>query len=126
MGNALIGQIVRGGIYYAQLVEGGERPVVVVSSDVVTNALRKPVVCELTSAERERSLPTVVRLPAGEAGLERDSYALCHELRTIRSERLHREIGILPAERMAEIEAALRVALDLGGGHRRPRSQGAD
>jgi mRNA interferase MazF len=115
VGNALIGQIVRGGIYYAQLVEGGERPVVVVSSDVVTNALRKPVVCELTSAERERSLPTAVRLPAGEAGLERDSYALCHELRTVRAERLRREIGVLSGDRMAEIEAALRSTLDLGG-----------
>ena len=111
----MIGGIVRGGVYYARTAEGGERPVVVVSSDVVSNAMRKPVVCEVTTTVRERMLPTAVRLPAGEAGLDRDSFALCHEIATVRADRLRREIGVLPAERMSEIENALRVALDLGG-----------
>ena len=111
----MIGEIVRGGIYYAQLVDGGERPVVVVSWDAVNNALRKPVVCEVTTTERERVLSTCVRLPAGEAGLERDSYALCHEIRTVRAERLRREVGVLSTTRMFEIEDALRATLDFPG-----------
>lgn len=111
----MIGGIVRGGVYYARTAEGGERPVVVVSSDVVSNAMRKPVVCEVTTTVRERAYPATVRLSAGEAGLDRDSFALCHEIATVRVERLRREVGVLPAERMAEIERALAVALDLGG-----------
>ena len=109
----MIGRVERGGVYYARTAEGGERPVVVVSSDVLTRALRKPVVCEITSTERERSLPTVVRLAAGEAGLERDSYALCHEIATIGIERFRGELGMLSAERVDEIDRALAVVLDL-------------
>lgn len=110
----MIGNVERGGVYVAQTRQGGERPVVVVSADSVTRALRKPVICEITSTARERSLPTVVRLLAGEAGLDRDSYALCHEIATIGIEWFRGELGMLSAERIEEIDRALAAALDLG------------
>ena len=110
----MIGAIRRGGVYVAQAVEGGERPVVVVSWDSLNGALRKPIVCTVTSTDRERALATAVSVPAGEAGLERDSYVLCHELSTLVAERFRREVGLFSRERMLDIERALRVALDLG------------
>lgn len=110
----MIGEIRRGGVYFAQMLDGGERPVVVVSWDALNGAFRKPIVCAVTSVARERSFPTAVPIPAGEAGLDRDSYALCHDLSTIRAERFRREVGQLPNELMFEIDRALAAALYLG------------
>ena len=109
----MIGHVERGGVYYALTVHGGERPVVVVSADALTRALRKPVVCEITTTDRGRSFPTVVPLAAGEGGLDRDSFAVCHEIATIGLEWFRREIGILPVDRIDEIDRALAAALDL-------------
>lgn len=110
----MIGEVVRGGVYYARTARGGERPVVVVSWDSLNHGLRRPVICEVTSVERARTLPTAVRLPEGEAGLDRPSYALCHELATIGVEQFRRELGRLSSERLSEIEVALRVVFHLG------------
>jgi mRNA interferase MazF len=113
VGCDVIGHVERGGVYIARTLQGGERPVVVISADSVTRALRKPVVCEITSTARERNLPTVVPLLAGEAGLDRDSFALCHEIGTVGIEWFRDELGMLTAERVEEIDRALAVALDL-------------
>lgn len=105
----------RGGVYWARLHEAGDRPVVVISWNTLATAIRKPIVCQVTTIDRERAFPTTVRLEAGEAGLVDESFALCHEIASVRAERFRAEIGHLSDDRMAEIEQALGVALDLGG-----------
>jgi len=109
----LIGEIRRGGLYYADFGEYGDRTVLVVSWDVINNSLRSPVVCQITISERERNLPTYVLVPAGEGGLGNDSYVLCHEIATLDAEDLRREIGTLPAAYLVQVEAALKRTLDL-------------
>ena len=91
----------------------GWGPVLVVSWDRVNNVLRKPVVCHVTSRQRERALPTVVAISAGEAELQHDSYVLCHELQTPNAEDIEEELGELSDWRMREIDRALTAALDL-------------
>ena len=113
MGDGVIGNVERGGVYVAQTRQGGERPVVVVSWDTVNNVLRKPVVCHVTSRHRERALPTVVAISAGEAELQHDSYVLCHELHTLNAGDIEEELGELSDWRMREIDRALAAALDL-------------
>ena len=92
----MIGELVRGGVYWARVPGAGDRPVVVLSWDALNSAIRSPIVCEVTTTRRQRAFPTSVPLPAG-AGDFRS------------------EIGHLSDDRMAEIERALLVALDLGG-----------
>ena len=106
-------EILRGGIYYAALPGVGDKTVLVLSWDAINAGLRSPIVCQVTTTERERHLPTFVPLPAGAAGIEADSYILCHELVTLDAEKLRREVGMIPPPILAQVESALRRALDL-------------
>jgi mRNA-degrading endonuclease toxin of MazEF toxin-antitoxin module len=108
----LITEIVRGGIYDADY-GAGDRTVLVVSWDAINHGMRSPIICQVTKTERERNLPTLVAIPAGEAGLEYDSYVLCHELLTLDLEDFRREVGMLSLPRLLEVEVALRRALDI-------------
>lgn len=107
-------EILRGGLYFAHLPGLGDKPVLVVSWNALNMGLRSPVVCRVTRTERERSFPTYVHVSAGEGGLSEDSYVLCHDLTTIRSKDLRRQIGMLPVAAMRRVEFALRRTLDLG------------
>ena len=49
----------------------------------------------------------MVKIPAGEAGLESDSKALCEQIRSVSRKRLIRRAGTLSASRMGEIRQAL-------------------
>jgi mRNA interferase MazF len=52
-------------------------------------------------------------MPAGEGGLTQDSVALAEQIRVIDNDRLIRQLGVLPAARMTEIDDALRAILKL-------------
>ena len=58
------------------------------------------------------SLPTCLLIQVGEGGLERDSVALCHQLRVIDKTRLQRKVGVLTLEKLTIIEG--KVLLTLG------------
>jgi mRNA-degrading endonuclease toxin of MazEF toxin-antitoxin module len=109
----LIGEIRRGGLYYAEFPDVGDKVVLVVSWDAINHGMRSPIVCLVTSTVRERSLPTDVALPRGTAGNDKDSWILCHELATLDAEDLREEVGRLPAAWIVQVEDALRYALDL-------------
>ena len=106
-------EILRGGIYFAALPGVGDKTVLVLSWDAINAGLRSPIVCQVTTTKRERHLPTFVPLPAGAAGMEADSYILCHELVTLDAERFRREVGMIPPAILVQVEAAVRRALDL-------------
>ena len=62
-----------------------------------------------------RRLPTVVHLYPRADGVEKQSVVLLDNLMTIRVERLEQFIATLGAERMQEVDAAIRYALGLNG-----------
>jgi mRNA interferase MazF len=109
----LIGKIARGGLYFVNLPGVGDKRVLVVSWNAINDGLRSPIVCLVTSTRRERSLPTDVRVAAAEAGMDEDSWVLCHEIATLDAKRFRREIGVLPPPLLVQVETALRHALDL-------------
>lgn len=112
----------RGELYWATLVprsgseQTGRRPVVVLSHDAFNEARgwRSVIVIPLsTSPAQARRGPTVVALPAGTAGLNADSVAICHQITTIDRGKLDERIGTLPAELLIQVEKALLAALDI-------------
>jgi mRNA-degrading endonuclease toxin of MazEF toxin-antitoxin module len=109
----VIGEIARGGLYFADLPSVGDKRVLVVSWNAINKGMRSPIVCLVTSTRRERSLPTDVPLAAGEAGMDDDSWILCHEIATLDAEDFRQEIGVLPPPLLVQVETALRQALDL-------------
>ncbi len=119
--------ISRGQIYFVNLnpTEGreqaGRRPVLVVSADAIN---RQPLVITVvvgTDAKNvSRDYPTNVRVTAKESSLPIDTVFLCFQIRSLDPARFidpktHRPnfAGALPAARMADIEKALKLVLDL-------------
>ncbi len=103
----------RGGVHIASLPGLGRRPALIVSADSVNLRLRQPVVARITAADRPRVLSTFVRLDASEAGLDRESFVLCHDLTTVAADGIGARLALLSAKRMEEVDAALERALDL-------------
>lgn len=103
----------RGDVGWASLPGIGRKPVVVVSTRVVSVALR-PVVARITSIERDRPLPTAVALDDGEvAGLPGRSWIICHDLATLVGDEPLERLGVLSPARMVDVEDALRAVLGL-------------
>ena len=94
----------------------GRRPAVIVSHDAFNAraAWRSVVVVPvLTSPRQARRGPTVVRVDGAIPGLAEPSVAVCHQVTTLDRSKLSAPLGSLPSAAMAEIDAALRAALDL-------------
>ncbi|HVS28956.1 MAG TPA: type II toxin-antitoxin system PemK/MazF family toxin [Solirubrobacteraceae bacterium] len=102
----------RGAVWWAAIPTLGDRPVVVVSAQALNRALGEVTVARVTAVDRERSIPSFVALEAGEV-LPARSFVICHNLFTLPTSELRKQIGTLTADRMLEVEDALRQALDL-------------
>lgn len=103
----------RGDVGWAPLPGVGHKPVVVVSTRVVSVALR-PVVTRITSVKRDRPLPTAVALDDGEVpGLPRRSWIVCHDLATLMTDEPIEHLGRLSPARMVDVEEGLRAVLGL-------------
>ena len=113
--------IQRGEIYFVDLnpVQGreqaGQRPVLVVSSDVINSLpLVVTVVVGTKSENVERNYPTNVRISRAESGLRLETVFMCFQLRSLDPSRF----STAPAGRVSEkvmqkIEDAIRYCLDL-------------
>ncbi len=117
----------RGQVYFVSLdptrgrEQAGRRPVLVVSSDLLNRQpLVATVVVGTAAANVPRDYPTNVRVSARESGLPQDTVFLCFQVRALDhvrfldpATRRPALAGALPPERMREVNAALRVVLDL-------------
>ncbi len=90
--------------------QGFERPCVVIKS---FNNLDLAVVVPLTTKEAKYSLFTIVKIIKGTAGLTADSYALCHQIRTISFDRIVSKRARLDSKDILKINAVLIDTLEL-------------
>ena len=113
----------RGEIYLVNLdpARSGEankqRPAVIVSNDGANTSAERNghgviTVVPVTS-KVVRIYPFQVLIPAGAAGLDRDSKAQAEQVRAISIERLGPVIGEVPYRLMEELDEALRLHLAL-------------
>lgn len=111
--------IKRGEIYYADLSpvvgseQGGTRPVLVLQNDIGNQYSPTTIVAAITSQIEKAKLPTHIEMPAGVAGLEKDSVILLEQLRTIDKSRLMEKVSSLDSEIMARVDQAVEVSLGL-------------
>ncbi len=107
----------RGDIYWVNFdprrgsEQGGVRPALVVQNDVGNEHSPTTVVVAISSAPLQRPYPFVVPLDPGEGGLNRASHVNCAHILTVSQERLGKRIGVLDAQRMEEVTAALHYEL---------------
>ncbi|MEC4892215.1 MAG: type II toxin-antitoxin system PemK/MazF family toxin [Oscillatoria sp. PMC 1051.18] len=91
--------------------QGGFRPVVVFQNDIVSKFTTTLIIIPLTTNLRRASLPTCLQIASSEGGLERDSVALCHQLRVIDKTRLIRKICELNTETVTSLEDIVLLTL---------------
>jgi len=107
----------RGELFWAGLdpTVGAEiakmRPALVISNDLGNQYSPLVTVAPLTSAGDQRAYPTEVRVLQAEGGVPRASTVLLNQIRTIDKRRLGGRIGALPAARMLQVDAAIRLSL---------------
>lgn len=109
----------RGEIYFADLEQGigseqeGYRPVVIIQNDVGNRHSPTVIVAAVTSRkEAKEKLPT--HFYAGEeSGLDRPSVVMLEQLRTLDKQRLDKYVGRLDQKKLAELDYALAISLDL-------------
>lgn len=92
--------------------QAGRRPVVILQTDDLS-PLSTVVINPFTTQLRQAGLAHTVLVPAKEAGLERDSVALCHQIRALDRRKLKHKIGELAPERLSEIELAAAFVMGL-------------
>ena len=115
------GTYLRGEIYFADLEGGvgseqmGYRPVLIIQNDTGNKHSPTVIIASLTSEIKGKAkLPTHYFLEAGN-GLERDSFVLLEQIRTVDKRRLDEFVGKLNEKQMGEINHALAISVGLVG-----------
>lgn len=112
----------RGEVYDARLEpiegseQGGTRPVIVVSRDVinVNSSVVLAVPCT-TYKPNKRIYPTQVLIKASDGALDKDSIAMADQVRVLSKTRFLNLRGKLSEDVIAQLDRALAIALDLPG-----------
>ena len=100
--------------------QGKSRPVLIISEDDINELLNNVNIIPITSRKSQRIVyPNETLLPEGKFGLEKESLALCHQIRTINKRRLSTKYGQISDKhtRNQIIEAIcfqLGISLDQG------------
>ena len=87
----------------------GTRPALVIQNDVGNRYAATTIVAAVTSTIR--IYPVTVPLRKGEGGLRRYSVVNLAQVLTVDRARLQRRVGVLSAERIALVNAAIQVSL---------------
>ena len=95
--------------------QGKSRPVLIISEDDVNNLLNVVNIIPITSRKEGRTIyPNEVLIPSLLFGLEKESLALCHQIRTIDKKRLSKEYGHLTNKTIQkEIVEAIKFQLGI-------------
>ncbi len=95
--------------------QAGTRPVLVVSTEAVNRVLPVVTVLSITSLKQGRKIyPTEVYLPQKATGLDKESIAMTHQIRSISKERLGSGCGkINDPKLMEQIQETIKLYLGI-------------
>ena len=109
----------RGEMYFAQLGDGigseqkGRRPVVIIQNDIGNTYSPTLIVAAITSEIYGKpQLPTHCFLKA-DNGLQKDSYILLEQIRTIDKSRIGKYIGRIPKVHIPKLNRGLEISIGL-------------
>jgi mRNA interferase MazF len=111
--------VMRGDIRLADLnptqgsEQGGMRPVLVLQNDRINRFTTTVLTIPITTNLRRAALPSCVKITQGEGGLDRDSVALCHQLRVLDKTRLSRKLGAVSSETLEAVEGCVLFTLGI-------------
>ncbi|MFA9401137.1 MAG: type II toxin-antitoxin system PemK/MazF family toxin [Acidobacteriota bacterium] len=102
----------RGGVYEADFPGAGPHPAVVLTREEAIPVLSSVTIALVTSTRRGH--PAEVTLAGEHLDLHEESVVNCDDLATLPKRMLGRSRGYLSADQLADLDRALKVALDLG------------
>ncbi len=90
------------------------RPCLVIQNDTGNKYSPMTIVVPIEGAEHvHKAYPITVFIPKGEAGLEKDSFALCNQIRCVDEVRFGKMYGVVSRETMEKVDRALKISLGL-------------
>jgi mRNA interferase MazF len=92
--------------------QDGSRPALVLSVDKFNHGPAELVIV-LPITSRNKRIPTHVRIPKGEGGLDQDSFVKCEDIRSVSRERLVHYRGDVAYPRIEQAEQMVRLLLGL-------------
>ena len=96
---------------------GKTRPALVISNDRNNEFSSTVTVIPITSSSMEKVYPFEVLILKNESGLASDSKIKCNQIRTVDRSRLIKISDVLLPDKMAEVESALIIHLDISEGN---------
>ena len=111
-------KIRRGDMFYADFApvvgseQSGSRPVIVVQNNIGNKHSPTIIVVPLTRKPK-KPLPTHVVIPKSN-GLDRDSFVLTEQVRTLDRSRFSKYIGHISDDIMCKVNRVLSISMDLG------------
>lgn len=89
----------------------GMRPCVILSDPLVTSDQRYPLVCVVPLSGTPGRGALYPAVSPGPSGLQKPSWALCDQLRSVDKRRIRRRLGMLTAEEVRSVEEGVRLFL---------------
>ncbi|MGQ9845259.1 MAG: type II toxin-antitoxin system PemK/MazF family toxin [Caldisericia bacterium] len=111
--------IKRGDVFLVDLTsssgseQSGLRPVLIIQNDIGNQYSPTVIIAAITSKVVEELYPIVIKVNEKEGGLDKESYVLLNQIRTIDKKRLIKKIGKLKKDTMDKIDIALKISLGL-------------
>ena len=93
--------------------QGGERPVLVLSPDIINAHSPVILVSALTSRKTDRLYPFEALIKPPEGGLDQQSKVMLLHIRSIDKRRITGYYGHVSEDVMAQVDAALKIAVGL-------------
>lgn len=93
--------------------QAGRRPAVVVSATNLNERASILVVAPVTTKKTDRVFPFEAMLDYEACGLSAPSKVMLNQIRTVDKERILKSFGLVDRKTMGDIDAALKVTLDL-------------
>jgi len=87
------------------------RPAVIISNDIGNRYSGRVIVAPVTSQHVDKVYPFEVLVDTGDGGLQHTSKVVLDQIRSVDKQRLRARLGALPADRMTEVDTAIRVSL---------------
>lgn len=119
----------RGEVYLADLSpvegseQGGKRPVVIIQNNVGNYHSPTVIVAAVTGRINKAKIPTHVEISKDTYNLDKDSVILLEQIRTVDKKRLMEKLTYLKEDKMAEVDAALKVSLALDQKKKKKRNK---
>lgn len=90
--------------------QGYTRPCFVVKS---LDALKLAIILPITGTENSYMHYTTIELKGGTCGLTKDSYVLCHQIRTVSIDRLVKKRGTASTRDLSKVISVLKDTLEI-------------